>query len=65
MCVCVLSPSLSDVLMMLCVCDRLQQTVDVLQQQLRDSHSLVQTLQSELQVRRRGGGVTTNTHSGK
>ncbi|XP_047199051.1 myomegalin isoform X1 [Hippoglossus stenolepis] len=45
--------------------NRLQQKVDVLQQQLSDSHSLVQTLQSELQVRRRGGGVTTNTHSGQ
>ncbi|CAB1422575.1 unnamed protein product, partial [Pleuronectes platessa] len=45
--------------------NRLQQQVDVLQQQLRDGHSLVQTLQSELQLRRRGGGVTTNTHSGQ
>ncbi|XP_062250829.1 myomegalin isoform X3 [Platichthys flesus] len=45
--------------------NRLQQQVDVLQQQLRDGHSLVQTLQSELQLRLRGGGVSTNTHSGQ
>ncbi|XP_069378801.1 myomegalin isoform X4 [Paralichthys olivaceus] len=45
--------------------NRLQHRVNVLQQQLSDSHSLVQTLQSELQVCRRVGGVTSNTHSGR
>ncbi|XP_044056839.1 myomegalin isoform X2 [Siniperca chuatsi] len=45
--------------------NRLQHEVSVLQQQLCESHSLVQSLQCELQVYHRVCGVTTNTHSGQ
>ncbi|XP_031731911.1 myomegalin isoform X3 [Anarrhichthys ocellatus] len=42
--------------------NRLQQEVSVLQQQLCESHSLVHSLQCELQVYHRVCGVNTNTH---
>ncbi|KAG7231431.1 hypothetical protein INR49_011941, partial [Caranx melampygus] len=44
--------------------NRLQHEVSVLQQQLCESRSLVHSLQCELQVYHRVGGVTTKTHSG-
>ncbi|XP_040895566.1 myomegalin isoform X2 [Toxotes jaculatrix] len=45
--------------------NRLQHEVSVLRQQLCESHSLVHSLQCELQVCHRVGGATTNTHSGQ
>ncbi|GLD67214.1 myomegalin-like protein, partial [Lates japonicus] len=45
--------------------NRLQHEVSVLQQQLCESRSLVHSLQCELQVYHRVGGVTNNTHSGR
>ncbi|XP_045898200.1 myomegalin-like, partial [Micropterus dolomieu] len=45
--------------------NRFQHEVSILQQQLCESHSLVQSLQRELQVYHRVCGVTTNTHSGQ
>ncbi|XP_038581901.1 myomegalin [Micropterus salmoides] len=43
--------------------NRFQHEVSILQQQLCESHSLVQSLQRELQVYHRVCGVTANTHS--
>ncbi|XP_039983654.1 LOW QUALITY PROTEIN: myomegalin [Xiphias gladius] len=45
--------------------NRLQHEVSVLRQQLCESRSLVRSLQCELQVYRRVGGVTGNTRSGQ
>ncbi|XP_071342689.1 myomegalin isoform X2 [Trachinotus anak] len=45
--------------------NRLQHEVSVLKQQLCESRSLVHSLQCELQVYHRVGGVTTKTHSGQ
>ncbi|XP_069009006.1 myomegalin isoform X2 [Embiotoca jacksoni] len=45
--------------------NRLQHELSVLRQQLCESHSLVHSLQCELQVHRRVGGANTDTHSGQ
>ncbi|XP_026178954.1 myomegalin isoform X3 [Mastacembelus armatus] len=45
--------------------NRLQHELSILQQQLSESRSLVQSLQCELQVYHRVGGVSTSTHSGQ
>lgn len=50
----------------MCVCvDRLQHEVSVLQQQVCESRSVIQSLQCELQVYHRVCGVKENTHSGE